>query len=76
MSDTTREVPRLDEGEIRDWLDSLDAVIDQHGLTATGRLLQELTRRAEHAGVQLPFSQHTVPEHNPAGRRTGVSGRP
>ena len=59
MSDTTREVPGLDEGEIRDWLDSLDAVIDRHGLTATGRLLQELTRRAEHAGVQLPFTANT-----------------
>ena len=59
MSDTTREVPRLDEDEIRDWLDSLDAVINQHGLTATGRLLQELTRRAEHAGVQLPFTANT-----------------
>ena len=59
MSDTTREAPGLDEGEIRDWLDSLDAVIDRHGLTTTGRLLQELTRRAEHAGVQLPFTANT-----------------
>ena len=59
MSEITRDVPGLDEGEIRDWLDSLDAVIDQHGLTATGRLLQDLTRRAEHAGVQLPFTANT-----------------
>ncbi len=59
MSDTTPQIPRLDAGEIRDWLDSLDAVIDRHGLTATGRLLQELTRRAEHAGVQLPFTANT-----------------
>ena len=59
MSDTTQEIPRLDHDEIRDWLDSLDAVIDRHGLTATGRLLQELTRRAEHAGVQLPFTANT-----------------
>ena len=54
-----RNVAGIDESEIRDWLDSLDAVIDQHGLTATGRLLQELTRRAEHAGVQLPFTANT-----------------
>ncbi len=60
MRDTTQEVPRLDEDEIRDWLDSLDAVIDRHGLTATGRLLQELTRRAEHAGVQLPFTANST----------------
>ncbi len=59
MTDTTRDLPDLDRDEIRDWLDSLDAVIDRHGLTATGRLLQELTRRAEHAGVQLPFTANT-----------------
>ena len=72
MADTTRDAPRIDEGEIRDWLESLDAVIDQHGLTATGRLLQELTRRAEHAGVPLPFTANTPylntiqPEEDPA----------
>ena len=72
MTDTTRDVPRIDDGEIRDWLESLDAVIDQHGLTATGRLLQDLTRRAEHAGVQLPFTANTPylntiqPEEDPA----------
>ena len=59
MTDTTRDVPRMDEEEIRDWLESLDAVIDQHGLTATGRLLQEVTRRAQGAGVQLPFTANT-----------------
>ncbi len=59
MTDTTRDLPELDRDEIRDWLDSLNAVIDHHGLTATGRLLQELTRRAEHAGVQLPFTANT-----------------
>ncbi|MBD93132.1 MAG: pyruvate dehydrogenase (acetyl-transferring), homodimeric type [Acidobacteria bacterium] len=72
MTDTTRDVPRIDEGEIHDWLESLDAVIDQHGLTATGRLLQELARRAEHAGVRLPFTANTPylntiqPEEDPA----------
>ncbi len=59
MTDTTRDLPGLDREEISDWLDSLDAVIDHHGLTATGRLLRELTRRAEHAGVQLPFTTNT-----------------
>ena len=57
MHDTPREVQGLDESEIRDWLESLDAVIDRHGLTATGRLLREVTRRAEHAGVHLPFTR-------------------
>ena len=72
MTETTRDLPELDQDEIRDWLDSLDAVIDCHGLTAAGRLLQELTRRGEHAGVQLPFTANTPyvntipPEEDPA----------
>ena len=72
MTDTTRDVPGIDDAEIRDWLESLDAVIDEHGLTATGRLLQDLTRRAAHAGVQLPFTANTPylntiqPEEEPA----------
>ena len=72
MHDTPREVQGLDESEIRDWLESLDAVIDRHGLTATGRLLREVTRRAEHAGVHLPFTANTPyvntipPEEDPA----------
>ena len=72
MIDTIRERPGLDRSEIRDWLDSLDAVVEHHGLTATGRLLQELTRRGEHAGVQLPFTANTPyintipPEEDPA----------
>ncbi len=72
MTDTSPAAPGLDQDEIRDWLESLDAVIDHHGLTGTGRLLQELTRRAEHAGVQLPFTANTPyvnsipPEEDPA----------
>ncbi len=72
MTDTPLAAPSLDQDEIRDWLDSLDAVIDHHGLTAAGRLLQDLTRRAEHAGVQLPFTANTPyvnsipPEEDPA----------
>ena len=49
----------IESTEFHEWIDSLDAVIDQHGLTATGRLLQELTRRATRKGVQLPFTANT-----------------
>ena len=55
MTNTPLTAPGLEQDEIHDWLDSLDAVIDHHGLTAAGRLLQDLTRRGEHAGVQLPL---------------------
>ena len=50
---------QIDATEVREWVDSLDAVIDRYGLTATGRLLQQLTRRAERAGVHLPFTANT-----------------
>ena len=49
----------IDATEVQEWFDSLDAVIDRYGLTATGRLLQQLTRRAERVGVHLPFTANT-----------------
>ncbi|MBM41287.1 MAG: pyruvate dehydrogenase (acetyl-transferring), homodimeric type [Acidobacteria bacterium] len=72
MTNTPLTAPDLEQDEIHDWLDSLDAVIDHHGLTAAGRLLQDLTRRGEHAGVQLPFTANTPyvnsipPDEDPA----------
>ena len=72
MTNTPLTAPGLEQDEIHDWLDSLDAVIDHHGLTAAGRLLQDLTRRGEHAGVQLPFTANTPyvnsipPDEDPA----------
>ena len=72
MTNTPLAAPGLEQDEIHDWLDSLDAVIDHHGLTAAGRLLQDLTRRGEHAGVQLPFTANTPyvnsipPDEDPA----------
>jgi len=61
MTTSTREPPGLDPAEILDWLNSLDTVIDRHGLTATGRLLQEPSRRGERTGVQLrlPLKRRT-----------------
>jgi pyruvate dehydrogenase E1 component len=72
MTNTPLTAPGLEQDEIHDWLESLDAVIDHHGLTAAGRLLQDLTRRGEHAGVQLPFTANTPyvnsipPDEDPA----------
>ena len=59
MADRPEELRDLDRAEVKEWLDSLDSVIDRHGLSTTGRLLQRLTRRAERAGVQLPFTANT-----------------
>ena len=59
MADRPDDLRDLDEAEVKEWLDSLDSVIDRHGLATTGQLLQRLTRRAERAGVQLPFTANT-----------------
>ena len=63
MNETRRETrakrPDLDPAELREWLDSLDDVLDRHGPEATGRLLARLQARARHAGVTPPFELHT-----------------
>ena len=59
MADGPGESRDLDPAEAKEWLDSLDSVIDRHGLSAAGRLLQKLTRRAERGGVHLPFTANT-----------------
>ena len=59
MNDRASNPSEIGSMEVDEWVDSLDAVIDQHGLAATGHLLQELTRRATSKGVQLPFTAKT-----------------
>ena len=59
MNDRMSAPSEIGSAEVYEWVDSLDAVIDRHGLSATGRLLQELTRRATRKGVQLPFTANT-----------------
>ena len=59
MNDRMSAPSEIGSAEVHEWVDSLDAVIDRHGLSATGRLLQELTRRATRKGVQLPFTANT-----------------
>ena len=59
MRDGSKEPREIDPAEIEEWADSLDAVIDRHGLRAASRLLQGLTRRATLQGVDLPFTANT-----------------
>ena len=59
MNRSKRETRNIELAEVQEWLDSLDAVIDRHGLVATGRLLQQLSSRATQQGVQLPFTANT-----------------
>jgi pyruvate dehydrogenase E1 component len=51
--------PAVDELEIREWLESLDYVIQQGGDARVKRLLAELQKRAYAAGIKLPFTANT-----------------
>jgi pyruvate dehydrogenase E1 component len=45
--------------ETREWLESLDYVLQSGGPTRVGRLLQELSVHARRKGVKLPFTANT-----------------
>jgi len=45
--------------ETREWLESLDYVLQSGGPTRVGRLLQELSLHARRKGVKLPFTANT-----------------
>jgi pyruvate dehydrogenase E1 component len=52
--------------ETREWLDSLDYVLEHGGAERAGRLLQQLEMHTERSGFRLPFSattpyQNTIP---------------
>jgi pyruvate dehydrogenase E1 component len=49
----------LERQETREWLDSLDYVIQQGGPVRTTSLLEALERHARQAGVTLPFTANT-----------------
>src|SRR5499425_543674 len=49
----------LDATETREWLDSLDYVLQSGGPAKVARLLRELTLYARKSGVKLPFTANT-----------------
>jgi pyruvate dehydrogenase E1 component len=48
------QLPDIDPGETREWLDSLDAVVDANGRSRARYLLARLMERAREAGVGVP----------------------
>ncbi len=65
--------------ETREWLDSLDYVLENGGTERAGRLLQQLELHTARSGYRLPFSattpyENTIPsvEAAPVSRRSGV----
>jgi pyruvate dehydrogenase E1 component len=53
------QLPDVDPVETREWLDSLDAVIDSHGKTRANYLLSRLLERARELGVSFPATVST-----------------
>src|SRR5881275_1155423 len=54
-----KEAAELDATETREWLDSLDYVLQSGGPAKVARLLRELTIHARQNGVKLPFTANT-----------------
>src|SRR5437868_14976180 len=54
-----KEAAELDATETREWLESLDYVLQSGGPAKVARLLRELTVHARQNGVKLPFSAST-----------------
>src|SRR5215813_7286169 len=54
-----RESAELDAVETREWLDSLDYVLQSGGPAKVARLLRDLTIHARQNGVKLPFTANT-----------------
>ncbi len=52
-------VADLETIETREWLDSLDYVLQHNGPARAGQLLQELAAHARRRGLRLPFSANT-----------------
>jgi pyruvate dehydrogenase E1 component len=54
-----KDAAELDAAETREWLDSLDYVLQSGGPVKVARLLRELSLHANENGVKLPFSANT-----------------
>src|SRR5437762_6878646 len=55
----SKDAAELDAIETREWLDSLDYVLQSGGPAKVARLLRELTIHARQNGVKLPFTANT-----------------
>ena len=55
----TENVADLESIETREWLESLDYVLQSNGPARAGQLLQDLAAHARRRGIRLPFSANT-----------------
>jgi pyruvate dehydrogenase E1 component len=52
--------PDIDPQETREWLDALDAVLENEGVERTHFLLEQLIDKARRSGLYLPYSASTA----------------
>jgi len=50
---------QVEDVELREWLDSLDFVLQEHGRERAAQILQRMQQHAAEAGVTLPFTANT-----------------
>jgi len=54
-----RSSPQAEDVELREWLDSLDFVLQERGRKRAEQTLRRLQQHAAEAGVTLPFTANT-----------------
>jgi pyruvate dehydrogenase E1 component len=65
------QLPDVDPAETREWLESLDAVVDHHGRERARFLMLKVLERAREAGIGVPSLTstdyiNTIPPSHPA----------
>jgi pyruvate dehydrogenase E1 component len=58
--DMNDHAPDVDPQETREWLDSLDAVIEREGPARANFLLEQLVARARSSGAYIPYNANTA----------------
>src|SRR5260370_39935843 len=58
-SQVEQKVEQTDDVELREWLDSLDSVLQGRGRERAAQILERLREHASQAGVKLPFTANT-----------------
>ena len=59
FDDFKHQLPDIDEGETREWLESLDQVVDQEGEFRARFLMYKLLKRARQRQIGLPSLTQT-----------------
>ena len=67
--------PDIDPQETQEWLDSLDAVLENEGVERAHFLLERLIDKARRSGAYLPFSANTAYLNTLAGDQAGALPR-